>query len=113
MKKENNIGFTMITTEEYKELIKKEIDLEIAWEDYEELVEEHEILKLQLSKVEEELKDLLLIITDNKERASYMDYEFSEIDLADRSKVAKYINKNYMENGVLKFRKVEETKEEE
>lgn len=110
---ENKIGYAVITTGEYKELVKKEIDLEIAWEDYGELHETYLDLKLEFEAIEKELKDLLLIITGNKERASYMEYHFTDYDLADKKEVTKYINENYMKNGVLKFRKVEETKEEE
>ncbi len=110
---ENKIGLTTITSEEYKKLIKKEMELDIAWDDYEELEEQYRLLKIELDAIEEELKKMILVITDNKERATYMDYEFSEYDLADRKEVVEYINKNYMKNGVLKFRKIEETKEEE
>ena len=110
---ENKIGYVVIATEEYKGLIIKEKDLDIAWEDYEELEEQSRLLKIDLDAIEEELKKLILVITDNKERASYMEHDFSEYDLADKNEIAKYINKNYMKNGVLKFRKVEETKEVE
>ena len=110
---ENKLGYAVITTGEYKELIKKEVELDDAWRDYGFLENENRKLTGQLAYIEEELKELLLVITDNKERASYMEHDFSEYDLADKNKVAKYINKNYMKNGVLKFKKVEETKEEE
>jgi hypothetical protein len=107
------IGFAMLTTNEYKELILKEKELDDALRDYGFLENENRKLTGQLAYIEEELKELLLILTDNKERASYMEHDFSEYDLADKKEIAKYINKNYMKNGVLKFRKVEETKEEE
>lgn len=102
----------MITSEEYKNLILTEEKYNQELKNNVDLIIEKNILKGEIINLEQELKELLLIVTGNKERASYMEYEFSEYDLADRKEVTEYINKNYMNNGVLKFRKLEETKEE-
>lgn len=103
----------MITSEEYKKLILTEEKYQQELKDNVDLIKEKNNLKEEIINLEQELKELLLIVTGDKERASYMEKDFSGYDLADREEVAKYINKNYMNNGVLKFRKLEETKEEE
>lgn len=107
---ENKIDYVVITTKEYKELIKNEIDLDRAWEDYGELEEKHLDLKIEFDAMEKELKELLLTITYNKTSFHYK--EAQNYEVIGSSELADYITKNYLINGQLQFRKVKETKED-
>ena len=94
-----------VPLKEYKELI-------IAKERLKEVKELHD----ELVSAEEELKELLLVLTDNKKKPSYPG-NFEGYDMANVHTIAKYINENYLtEDKKLSFRKVlheeKEVKEE-
>ena len=59
-----------------------------------------------MNESKDELKELILILTKGKERASYGDYNFANYEIEDNNKIAKYLNDNYLVNGVLKFKKI-------
>lgn len=108
---ENKIGYAVITTGEYKELITKVNELDarnIAL-----TLTEGRVLDLEekLKRAEEEIKELLLTITYNKTSFNYK--EAQNYEVIGSSELADYITKNYLIDGQLQFKKLEETKEEE
>lgn len=105
-----------VPLKEYKELIIAKERLEQMNVDYESFSKEAKEFHDKLAKVEEELKELLLVVTDNKEKPSYPG-NFEGYDMANVHTIAKYINENYLtEDKKLSFRKVlheeKEVKEE-
>ena len=102
---ENKIGYAVITTGEYKELITKVNELDarnIAL-----TLAEGRVLDLEekLKRAEEEIKELLLTITDGNKSFNDGEVKFYNIN---GIKLANYITKNYIQEMVLKFRKMEE-----
>ena len=84
--------------------------------DYDSRSKEVKELHDELVSAEEELKELLLVLTDNKKKPSYPG-NFEGYDMANVHTIAKYINENYLtEDMKLSFRKVlheeKENKEE-
>lgn len=105
------MGLVIIDNDEYKNLILKEKELEDTKAKLEEKRLENKNLEENYVKVENELKELILIATDN-ETNFYREIE--SYDIKD-IKLAKYLSKYYLNNKQLEFRKrdVEETQEEE
>lgn len=95
------MGFTMIENKEYKDLILKEKELEEVKEENKKLKELEEKSKESKKEIEEELKELILTITDNK-TSFYKKIESYEIE---DSKLAEYLNRYYCNNGRLEYRK--------
>lgn len=102
---ESKIGYAVITTEEYKELITKENELEVRNIALTLAEGRLSMLEEKLKRAEEELKELLLTITD--ENKSFYDGELKFYNI-NGMKLADYIAKNYIQEGVLQFRKKEE-----
>ena len=105
-----------VPLKEYKELIIAKERLEQMSIDYDSLSKKVKEIHDELVSAEEELKELLLVLTDNKENPSYPG-NFEGYDMANVHKIAKYINENYLtEDKKLSFRKVlheeKENKEE-
>lgn len=90
--------FAMITTEEYKELLKAKDEAEF-------LQEEMIITKAHLTKSKSAIKDLILFITKGETKSKWNDGNFEGFDLAKSDDIAKYINENYMKDGRLIFSK--------
>jgi hypothetical protein len=86
--------YAVITTEEYKELL----DDQQAKQDYFEAFVE---CADELNEVREQLDNLLLCITKGAKKPQWLDGNFEGYDLEDKDELAKYINKNFMENGRL------------
>lgn len=99
-------GFTFLSNEDFRMAILTEAELEKTKQEIAQISADNLELINKLNELEEELKQLLLIITDGKERASYGDYNFSHLDINDNEEIAEYLNDNYLENGVLKFKKI-------
>ena len=105
-----------VPLEEYKELLLAKERLEQMNVEYESFSKEAKEFHDKLAKVEEDLKEFLLVVTDNKEKPSYPG-NFEGYDMANVHTIAKYINENYLtEDKKLSFRKVlheeKEVKEE-
>ena len=105
-----------VPLKEYKELIIAKERLEQMNVDYDSRSKEVKEFHDKLAKVEEDLKELLLVLTDNKKKPSYPG-NFEGYDMANVHTIAKYINENYLtEDMELSFRKVlheeKENKEE-
>lgn len=105
------MGFVFIDNDEYKKLILKEKELEETKTKFEEKELESKSLKENYIKLENELKELILIATDN-ETSFYRHLE--SYDIKD-TELAKYLSKYYLNNKQLEFRKrdIEEKQEEE
>ena len=102
------MGATMISNEEYKDLIFKEKELEETNDLYNRQLKENKVLEAEIVKLEQELKELILVVTDKKSRPSYGDGEFHSFDVADSSDIAKYITENYLgDDNFIKLRKIE------
>lgn len=105
------MGFVIIDIDEYKNLILKEKELEDTKTKLEERIWEYVTLEENYDKLEKELKELILIAIDN-ETSFYRKLE--SYDIKD-TELAKYLNKYYLNNKQLEFRKrdIEEKIEEE
>ena len=105
------MGFVIIDNDEYKNLILKEKELEDTKTKLEERIWEYVTLEENYDKLEKELKELILIATDNK-TSFYRKLE--SYDIKD-TELAKYLSKYYLNNKQLEFRKrdIEEKTEEE
>lgn len=105
------MGFVIIDNDEYKNLILKERELEVAKAKLEEKTLENKSLEENYIKLEEELKELILTATDN-ETSFYGEIE--SYDIKD-TELARYLTKYYLRNKLLEFRKrnIEEEQEEE
>lgn len=108
--------FAMITTDEYKELILAQQENA----EYQDIVIDLDIRRQgaedNLKEVEEELKDLLLLLMKGEKRVPWAEGKYETFDLAGREETIAYINKHYVWNGELQFRKVknnDEVKENE
>mgnify|MGYP005789487703 CR=1 FL=1 len=111
MQEGGKMGFVIIDNDEYKNLILKEKELEDTKTKLEERIWEYVTLEENYDKLEKELKELILIATDN-ETSFYRKLE--SYDIKD-TELAKYLNKYYLNNKQLEFRKrdIEEKIEEE
>lgn len=87
-------GFTMITNDEYKELIVAQCDSK----NYEDAF--HEV-SIELKETREKLDALLLYITKGATHSKWEDGKFESFDLARDFELADYINKYFMKNGRL------------
>lgn len=109
---EKEMGMTMLESEEYKNLVLKEKELDEAKKII--LKNEEEKLQLQeeIKQLQENLKELLLKITDNK--TSFYSNEIQRYEI-DEDGLTKYLNKYYIEDTRLEFKKkqLEENKEAE
>jgi hypothetical protein len=105
------MGFVMIDTDEYKELVLAQGELSLVKEDVSKLTTELFNISVEKREVEAELNELLLEITKGKNRTDYDDEEFPSYDIASNYVMAEFINANYLENGILKFRKVKKEAE--
>lgn len=99
-------GFTCLSNEDFKKAILVETELEKAKQEIVQLSDDNLNLTNELNESKEELKDLILMLTGGKERASYCDYNFANYEIEDSGEIAKYLNENYLEKGVLKFKKI-------
>lgn len=95
--------FTMITSEEYKELV-------LAKEENTRLLEELKYADEQLRITQNNLKELLLLLTNGKTSTIYG--ELQSFEIITDTEIAKYINKNYLAKGTLKFTKIKENNNE-
>ena len=97
--------YTIITTEEYKELILDQVEKAELQDSIIEWVK-------RCAEAEDSLKELLLTITQGKTKACYE--EFKTYELATDFEIAEFINRNYVdENGILNFTKVHKENENE
>lgn len=105
------MGFVFIDNDEYKKLILKEKELEEVQTKLEEKELESKSLEENYIKLENELKELILIATDN-ETSFYRQLE--SYDIKD-TELARYLSKYYLNNKQLEFRKrdIEEKQEAE
>ena len=105
------MGFVIIDNDEYKNLILKEKELEETKTKLDEKRLENKSLEENYIKLEEELKELILTITNNETSffRNIESYDIEDVELA------KYLNKYYLHNKQLEFRKrnIEEEQEEE
>lgn len=92
--------FAMITTEKYRGLIEAEKEAETYKKAYQEN-------KAELQEIKTEINSLLLMITQDK-RVSAWDEKFEGFDMASGEDIAKYINENFVENGILKLKEIKE-----
>ena len=99
------MGFVMIDTDEYKELI-------LAKEDAENYHYECKVAGNLLKEAKENLSELLLFITKGKTKTEFED-KFHSYDVASIYEMADFINENYVDDGILKFKKVKKEKENE
>lgn len=106
---ESKIGYAVITTQEYKELITKVNELDVR--NIALTLAEGRVLDLEekLKRAEEEIKELLLTLTDNK--TNFYHDAVRNYEVIGINELADYITKNYLIDGQLQFRKVEETNE--
>lgn len=105
-------GITMIGNEVYKDLILKEKELEKTKENLRLITIESDNLFNELEEVTEELKELLLVITDGEYHTDYGEKKFRNYEI-NQENIAKFINENYLdEKGILIFRKLEKVKED-
>ena len=95
------MGLTMIENEEYKKLILEEKELEEVKKENEKLIELEEKSKEAKKELEEELKQLILTITNDK-TSFYKKIESYDVE---DSKLAEYLNQYYCINGKLEYRK--------
>lgn len=105
------MGFVFIDSDEYKNFIIKGKELEETKTKLEDKIWENVTLEEDYAKLEKELKELILIATDN-ETSFYRELE--SYDIKD-TELAKYLSKYYLNNKQLEFRKrdIEEKQEEE
>lgn len=87
----------MITTEEYKELV-------LAKDERDKLVEELAYADQKLLAAQDDLKELLLMLTDGHTVSKFGE-AFESYDIVSDSVIAKFISENYMTKGLLKFTK--------
>ena len=89
--------FAMITTEEYEKLViaKKELEL---------LTESVKQLNTIRQEAEDNLKELLLMLTKGEKKVQWED-GIKWFDIAPAEKVAEYLNKHYIKDGILTFTK--------
>ena len=91
------MGTAVISTEEYKELLEAQKDMEIYKECYRRAEQE---LKIRNA----ELNELLLLLTKGQKKSEWSNGLFNNFDLADGNIIAEYINEKYLENGMLKLK---------
>ena len=96
--------FTMITTEEYRNLIEELAETKSMLEN---ISFEFKFCDEKRDKAEESLKELLLMLTKGEIVAKWDDKKFESFDIEREGEIAKFINANYVENGVLTFTKKE------
>lgn len=89
----------MIPSEEYKDLIIADLEFELLRGEHRQAVEEIKELKAKLGETQEKLEGLLNCITSGQEPR--WDKEYKSYDLADNTKLADYINKNFVKDGKL------------
>lgn len=94
-------GITMISNEEYKELVLKEEYLFQASQELEDVKQELLETKYRVLNLNNELNCLLRRLTGGKEVSQWEDGKFETYDLADRQLIVDYINENYVVNGKL------------
>ena len=93
--------FAVITSDEYKELLQAQKDAEL----YRELFKRAE---KELNIRNNEMNELLLLLTKGQKRSEWSDGCFNNFDLADLHTIAKYINEKHLENGILKLKENDE-----
>ena len=86
--------YVVITTDEYKELLEDQQAKQDYFEAFVECADE-------LREVRKQLDNLLLFITKGAKKSQWMDGDFEGYDLENKDELAKYINKNFIENGRL------------
>lgn len=95
------MGLVLIDNEEYKNLILREKELEETKEKLEGKQLENISLEEKYIELEEELKELILVATDNKESFFNRIESYNIEDV----RLAEYLSKYYLNNRQLKFRK--------
>ena len=100
------MGFVIIDIDEYKELILAKEELTYKEKEISELSDELFNLSVEKREIETELKELLLEITKGNNRTNCDEEGFLSYEVASNYVMAEFINDNYLENGILKFRKV-------
>lgn len=93
--------FAMITTEEYKELLQAQNDAELYRECFKRAERELNIRN-------NELNELLILLTQGKKKSEWSNGLFNNFDLTDPQTIAEYINEKYLENGILKLKENDE-----
>ena len=104
--------FTMITTEEYKELLLAQQDKAELEDTVCNLQKEQKATEEKLKKVEDELKELLLLLVEGEKRVHWTEGKYETFDLVGREEIVAYINEHYVWNGELQFKKVKENDDE-
>lgn len=102
-------GYVTITTKEYKELILKEKDLEDTNSFYNVSLKREKDLEEKIVKLEEEIKELLLLLVPSS--TTNYNGKFQSFEITSDVKIAEYINKNYVIDKQLQYRKIEKEKE--
>jgi hypothetical protein len=87
-------GVTMITNDEYKELILAQQRVEECEVALHQIAEELDLEKRWLSS-------LLLVITKGVKKSQWQDGKFEGFDLADNKEIAEYINAHFVRDGKL------------
>ena len=90
-------GFTMLTNDEYKELI-------LAQQKCAECEEALHKIAEELKQEKGWLNDLLLCITKGETKSQWDDKKFEYFDLAEKEEIAEFINANFVNDGKLKIR---------
>lgn len=90
--------WTLIATEEYKELL-------IAKENAKALNLALEVTNSELQKVQAEIKELLLMLTKGKTSPQWVLNRFEWLEIETAENIAKYISEHYLNNSSLRFTK--------
>ena len=96
--------FSMIPSEEYKNLIIADLEFELLRGEHRQAVEEIKDLKAKLGETQEKLAGLLCCITQGIKSPKWEDSKYEGFDLADNKTIADYINKNFLKDGILTVR---------
>lgn len=91
------MGMTMISNEEYKELI-------LAQDENEYLDDALNSANKRLNKRTMALNGLLLMLTKGARTTEWKDRKFEPYDLASNTEIADYLNAHYVKDGILQLK---------
>lgn len=100
------MGIVMIDADTYKKLV-------LAEAENEKLLVELQYADHQLKTASNDLKDLLLFLTDGRQVVEWKDKKLQGFDIVNSGAIAEYLNTNYMQYGVLQFNKIKGEQEDE
>lgn len=99
------MGFVIIDSDEYKDLI-------LAKESAIDSQHDCKLAVKLMKEARENLEELLLFITKGNKKAEFED-KFHSYDIASVYDLAEFINNNYVDYGILSFKKVKKENEDE